>query len=454
MKRVLAANRGEIALRVIRGAHDAGIEAVAVFSEADAEAPHVRAADHAVPIGPAPAQKSYLDAEALIEAARVSGADAVHPGYGFLAEQAGFARAVESAGLAFVGPTGDQIELMGDKSRARALASESGVPTIPGSDGPVADSEAAVAAAREVGFPLALKAAGGGGGKGIRVVPGEDELAAAYAAASREAEAAFNDPRLYVERIITPARHIEVQILGDGERAVHLYERDCSLQRRRQKVIEESPAFDLDDGLRLDLCEAAVRLAEAVGYRSAGTVEFLVDPERGEYYFLEMNTRIQVEHPVSEINCGIDLIGEQLAIAAGGKLRIAQDDIVPRGSAIELRLNAEDPAHGFMPSPGPIERVVLPGGPWVRVDSWMESGGEVPPFYDSLLGKLIVWGEDRPAAIRRARRALSELEVVGVKTTRELLASVLEADWFEAGRFNTTTLETWMSSDEGGWANG
>ncbi|HEY2636798.1 MAG TPA: ATP-grasp domain-containing protein, partial [Solirubrobacteraceae bacterium] len=353
-------------------------------------------------------------------------------------------RAVEEAGLAFAGPTGDHIALMGDKARAREAADDAGVPTIPGSDGAVADAEEAASVAEDIGFPVALKAAGGGGGRGIRIVHDPAELEGSYATASREASGAFDDARVYVERFVEPARHVEVQILGDGSSAIHLGERECSLQRRRQKIFEETPAPTISQETRAGLCRAAVDLCEAIGYRSAGTVEFLVDDSSGEFFFIEMNTRIQVEHPVTELVTGVDLVAEQLRIAAGESLRLAQDDVAARGCALELRINAEDPDNGFTPSPGPLERVVLPAGPWVRVDTWMEPGGEVPPFYDSLLGKVVVWGEDRETAVARARRALAELAVEGVKTTKGLLGRLLDETWFGDGEFDTGTLERWL----------
>jgi acetyl-CoA carboxylase biotin carboxylase subunit len=324
---------------------------------------------------------------------------------------------------------------MGDKAAARAAASAAGVPVVPGSEGAVADVEAAVAAAEQ--YPVAVKAAAGGGGRGIRIARDEDELRRAFAAAAREAGGAFGDDRLYVERFIEAARHIEVQVFG----GTHLGERECSLQRRRQKVVEEAPAATYD---ATSLCEAAAALAESIGYRGAGTLEFLVDDATGEFFFIEMNTRIQVEHPVTELVTGIDLVAEQLRIAGGESLRLRQEDVAPRGCALELRINAEDPSNGFMPSPGPLDRVVLPAGPWVRVDTWMEPGGEVAPYYDSLLGKLIVWADDRDAVLARARRALRELEVDGVKTTAPLLVRLLDEDWFTAGDFHTGTLEAWL----------
>ena len=448
MKSVLVANRGEIALRIVRAAHDLGLEAIAVHSEADAGQPHVRLADSAVEIGPPPAARSYLDVEAIVGAARDTGAEAVHPGYGFLAERASFARACEEAGLRFVGPVADHIDLMGDKARAREVARDADVPTIPGSDGPVDGPDAAVAVAEDVGWPVAIKAAGGGGGRGIRVAGDEAELRKGYATAAREAQAAFDDDRLYVERFVTRARHVEVQVLGDGERCVHLGERDCSLQRRRQKVVEETPAPGLPGELREQLCDAALRLCDAVGYRSAGTVEFLVDAEAGEFFFIEMNTRIQVEHPVSELVYGVDLVAEQLRVAAGEPLRLRQEELEPRGAAIELRVTAEDPSNGWLPSPGPVPDLALPAGPWVRVDTWLEPGSEVPPFYDALLAKLIVWGEDRPTAIARALRALRELRIEGVTTTTAMLDRLLREPWFQEGDFHTATLEAWLDDDE------
>jgi acetyl-CoA carboxylase, biotin carboxylase subunit len=446
VKRLLVANRGEIAVRIIRAARDLGISTVAVHSTADAEARHVRLADAAVEIGPAPAGKSYLVADAILEAARSAGADAVHPGYGFLSERAGFAAAVTDAGLAFVGPDAAVIDQMGDKVRARQVAAAAGVPTVPGTPGGVENVEEAVAAAADIGYPIMLKAAAGGGGRGIRVVEDEAGLRTAFPAASREAASAFGDGRMYLERFVRRARHVEVQVLGDGTDAVHLFERECSLQRRRQKVVEEALAPGIDAGVRDVMTAAAVRLAREVGYRSAGTVEFLVDDETHEFFFIEMNTRIQVEHPTTELVTGIDLVTEQLRIAAGERLRHAQEDITARGWAIEFRVNAEDPARGFLPSPGKVGRVELPAGPWVRVDTWLEPDATVPPFYDSLLAKVVVWGEDRESAIRRSRRALAEFTVEGVPTTAGLHTEILDQEWFAAGQFHTGTLEQWWEA--------
>jgi acetyl-CoA carboxylase biotin carboxylase subunit len=448
VKRLLVANRGEIAVRIIRAARDLGISTVAVHSTADAEARHVRLADAAVEIGPPPAGKSYLVVDAIVEAARSAGADAVHPGYGFLSERAAFAAAVADAGLAFVGPDAAVIDQMGDKVRARQVAAAAGVPTVPGTPGGVEDVAAAVAAAAEIGYPIMLKAAAGGGGRGIRVVEDEAGLRTAFPAASREAASAFGDGRMYLERFVRRARHVEVQVLGDGADAVHLFERECSLQRRRQKVVEEALAPGIDPGVREAMTAAAVRLAREVGYRSAGTVEFLVDDETHEFFFIEMNTRIQVEHPTTELVTGVDLVTEQLRVGAGERLRHAQEDIGARGWAIEFRVNAEDPARGFLPSPGKVGRVELPAGPWVRVDTWLEPDVTVPPFYDSLLAKVVVWGEDRETAIRRSRRALAEFAVDDVPTTAGLHTEILGEAWFAAGAFHTGTLEQWLSDRE------
>ncbi len=446
MKRLLVANRGEIALRVVRAAKDLGIETVAVFSEADANAAHVRLADSAVPIGKSPVGKSYLRGDAIVEAAVEAGADAVHPGYGLLSERADFARACEAAGLTFVGPDADAIDKMGDKVAARVAADKAGVPTVPGSDGAVASVDEAASIADSIGYPVMIKAAGGGGGRGIRVVRDEAALRKQFPMASGEAGKAFGDPRMYLERFVERARHVEVQVLGDGSDVVHLFERECSLQRRRQKVVEEALSPGISSETRAAMTTAAVDLAKAVAYRSAGTVEFLVDDETGDFFFMEMNTRIQVEHPITEWICGVDLVAEQLRIAAGEGLRLAQDDIDPRGTAIEFRLTAEDPGNDFFPCPGPVERVNMPSGPWVRVDTWLEGGGEVSPFYDSLLAKVIVWGADRAEAIARSRRALSEIVVEGVKTTVPLLSAILAEEWFTTADFHTGTLEEWLET--------
>ncbi|MER5390356.1 acetyl-CoA carboxylase biotin carboxylase subunit [Saccharopolyspora sp. NPDC002686] len=444
MKRLLIANRGEIAVRIIRAARDLGIETVAVASDADGKAKHAQLADSVVPIGPSQASKSYLVADSIVAAAREAGADAVHPGYGFLSERADFAAAVADAGLTFVGPDAAVIEQMGDKVRARQVAAAAGVPTVPGTPDAIDDVAVAVRAAAEVGYPVMLKAAAGGGGRGIRVVADETELVAAFPAASREAASAFGDGRMYLERFVRSARHVEVQVLGDGDRAVHLFERECSLQRRRQKVIEEATSPGIDDRTRAAMTDAAVRLCDQVGYRSAGTCEFLVDDDTGEFFFIEMNTRIQVEHPVTELITGVDLVAQQLRIAAGDPLSLEQADIRGSGHAIEVRICAEDPERGFLPSPGPIGHLELPGGPWVRMDTWLTPGGQVSPFYDSLMAKLIVWGEDRAAAVQRAKRALGEFVVEGLPSTTTLLAEILDQPWFTSAQFDTGTLEAWL----------
>jgi acetyl-CoA carboxylase, biotin carboxylase subunit len=439
MQKVLVANRGEVALRIIRACRELGLAAVAVYSTADETARHVRVADEAVCVGKPAARDSYLNVEALIDAARRTGADAVHPGYGFLAENAGFARACEEAGLTWVGPSPAAIDQMGDKAVARELARSAGVPVVPGTAGTLTPGEA-LRTAEDVGYPVMLKAAAGGGGRGIRVAQNREELAGALAAAAREAQAAFGDESLYLEKLIVDPRHVEVQVLGDGHGgAIHLYERECSLQRRRQKLLEESPAPNLDADTREEMAAAAARLAAAVDYASAGTVEFIVDPA-GAFYFIEMNTRIQVEHPVTEMVTGIDLVKEQLLLAAGEPFDMRQDDVTPRGWAIEFRLNAEDPTADFMPSPGEIRALELPGGPGVRVDTALYTGYRVPPFYDSLIAKLIVWGRDRDEAIARGRRALTEFRIDGIKTTIPFHLRVLDEPSFLAGEYHTDSV--------------
>lgn len=447
LRRVLVANRGEIAVRVIRACRALGIETVLGVSEADRDTLGARLADEVLVLGPAPSPQSYLDIDRLLTVAVGTGCDAVHPGYGFLAEREAFAAAVEDAGLVFVGPTSDSIARMGDKLTARGIAERAGVPVVPGSPA-VASIDEAMAAAEQVGYPLMLKASAGGGGKGIQIVDSPDRLAAVFDVATAEVKAAFGDPRVFLERYVASARHIEVQVLGDGAgRVVTLGERDCSLQRRYQKIVEEAPAFlpTLDEEamkrLRDGLYTAASSLAEAISYRGAGTVEFIVDQSTGEFFFLEMNTRIQVEHPVTEEITGVDLVAWQLRIAGGETLTLQQDDVRLDGHAIEVRLTAEDAALGFMPSPGRVTRWHVPGGPGVRIDSHLFEGYVVPVNYDSLLAKLIVWGPDRATAIARLRGALRELEVDGIATTRPFLAHLLgEAD-VVAGRVDTGWVE-------------
>jgi acetyl-CoA carboxylase biotin carboxylase subunit len=445
MKRLLVANRGEIAVRIIRAAHELGLEAVAVHSDADRDSLAVRMADVVVPIGPPPAAKSYLNIDALIKAALDSGAEAVHPGYGFLSENASFARAVEGAGLIFVGPTPETIRMMGNKSLARETAARAGVPTVPGSDGVVESLEDAGASAAKIGYPVMIKASAGGGGRGIRVANDPEDLRKQISVAQAEAQSAFGDNSVYLERFIRQARHIEVQVLGDGRDVVHCFERECSLQRRRQKILEEAPSPVLSQATRERLCESAVRLAKSVRYRGAGTLEYLYDDESGEFFFIEMNTRIQVEHPVTEMVTGVDLVREMIQVAQGHPLRFKQSDIEIRGVAIECRINAEDPDRNFMPSPGRVSDIMLPGGPGVRMDTMLYSGYTVPPYYDSLLGKLIVHAEDRPSAIARMRRALKELRVEGVHTTRALHLKLMDEPRFARAQFDTNFLEGWLT---------
>jgi acetyl-CoA carboxylase biotin carboxylase subunit len=440
------ANRGEIAVRIVRAARELGIRTVQAHSQADADSLAVKLADQAVEIGPPQAARSYLNVDAILKAAKSSGADAIHPGYGFLAENADFADAVERAGMTFVGPKAESIRLLGDKVAAREIAAKAGVATVPGSAGRVDDPEAAHAVVAEIGFPVLIKAAAGGGGRGIRVVRDRAEFDRLLPQASAEARAAFGDGGLYIEKLIENARHVEVQVLGDGERVVHCFERECSLQRRRQKVWEEAPAPTLGEAARRKLCASAVALAGHVGYRGAGTVEYLYDDDTGAFYFIEMNTRIQVEHPITEAITGIDLVREMLRIAGGEPLRLRQQDIRHAGHAIECRINAEDPAKDFLPNLGVIESLTLPGGPGVRFDSLLYQGYAITPFYDSLLGKLIVWDQDRPSALKRLARALGELEISGIKTTLPLHQALVAEPAVQTASFHTTFLENWLAS--------
>ncbi len=444
--KVLIANRGEIAVRVIRACREEGIATVAVFSEADREALHVQMADEAYPIGPAPATESYLAIDRIVRVAKAAGADAIHPGYGFLAENAAFAEACAAAGVTFIGPPPAALRAMGDKTAARRVARSVGVPTIPGTLEPVADDAAARAVAREIGYPVMIKAALGGGGKGMRLVRREADLEAALRMARGEAAGAFGDAAVYLEKALEEPRHIEVQLLADAHgRVIHLGERECSIQRRHQKLIEEAPSPAVDPALRARLGEAAVRIARAAGYVNAGTAEFLLD-RAGNFYFLEMNARLQVEHPVTELVTGVDLVRRQLRIAAGEPLDLEQADVAWRGWAIECRINAEDPFAGWLPSPGRITAWRPPAGPWVRDDSGVYPGFTVPRFYDTLLAKLIVWGEDRPAALARLARALAEYRVAGVRTTIPVLRRVIEHEEFRAGRLSTAFLDRWLST--------
>lgn len=444
IRKLLVANRGEIAVRIIRAAQGLGIPTVAACSEADVDALPARLADEVRVIGPARADRSYLNGEALIAAALDSGADAIHPGYGFLSENAAFAQAVVEAGLVFVGPDAATIRQMGDKAEARRTAKAAGVPVVPGSPGELDSLEAALACAVEVGYPLLIKASAGGGGRGIRIAHDAEELAREFPLAQREAQAAFGSGAVYLERFIRQARHIEVQVLGDGQQAVHLFERECSLQRRRQKVFEEAPSPALSEAQRAALCESAVRLARQIGYRGAGTLEYLFDAVSGEFFFIEMNTRIQVEHPVTEMVTGVDLVQWMLRIAGGEPLSLSQEAIRLQGAALEMRINAEDPARNFFPSPGVVQSLSWPQGEGVRVDSHLFEGYRVPAYYDSLLAKVVVQGADRNEAFARAEQALAATRLTGMATTLPLHRLLLADAAVRDGQFDTGTLEPWL----------
>jgi acetyl-CoA carboxylase biotin carboxylase subunit len=436
MKKVLIANRGEIALRIIRAARELGIKTVVAHSTADEKSLPVLLADEAICIGPPPSGQSYLNIPNLLSAAIVTGADAIHPGYGFLAENATFAEMCREHGITFIGPTPENMRALGDKATARKVAREAGVPTVPGTD-EVESVEEAKRAASEIGYPVILKASAGGGGRGMRVVHTEEDLERAVLQAQEEARAAFGNPAVYLEKYIEEPKHIEIQVLGDGERVVHLWERDCSIQRRHQKLLEEAPSI-LPLETRRAIAEAARRLAEHVGYVSAGTLEFLVDKE-GNFYFIEMNTRIQVEHPVTEMVTGVDLVQAQFRIAMGERLWLKQEEIEVRGHAIEVRVNAEDPEKGFRPSIGKVETLLFPGGPGIRVDSHLYAGYQIPPHYDSLIAKIIAWAPTREEAIRRMERALGEtvIEGPGLKTTIPFHQKVLQNAFFRRGAVYT-----------------
>lgn len=446
IRKLLIANRGEIAVRIIRAAQSLRIKTVQIHSEADASMLAVKLADESICIGPAAATKSYLSIPAILQAAKTSGADAIHPGYGFLSENAGFARAVVDAGMIFVGPDADTIDKMGDKVAARQAALAAGVPVVPGSQGRIADAEAALQAAQDVGFPVMIKAAAGGGGRGIRIASDAAELASLAPQARAEAEAAFGDGGLYIEKVIVNPRHIEVQILGDGTDVVHCFERECSLQRRRQKVWEEAGAFGLSDFTRAALCESAVALARAVNYSGAGTVEFLYDNISGEFYFIEMNTRIQVEHPVTEMVTGIDLVIEMLKIAGGATLSLRQNQISITGHAIEVRINAEDPLRQFMPFPGKLTSLEVPTGEGIRFDHSLYEGYQIPPFYDSLIAKLIVHAPDRESAIDKMAKVLDQLRLGGLKTTIPLHQALSTSLDLRSGNVHTQWLEPWLAA--------
>jgi acetyl-CoA carboxylase biotin carboxylase subunit len=439
-RKVLVANRGEIAIRVCRTLREMGIGSVAVFSDADRDAPHVFAADEGYRIGPAAASQSYLDARRIIETAQAAKADAIHPGYGFLAESADFAEAVERAGLTWIGPTPAATRALGDKVRARSLAIQAGVPVLPGTEGPVSDPSELRRAAEGIGYPVVLKAAAGGGGKGMRRVNGPAEFEQAVRLTQGEARSAFGDDRLYLERWLEKPRHIEVQVLADAHgRIIALGERDCSIQRRHQKLVEETPSPVLDEARRRELWALAVRVAAAGGYTNAGTAEFLRDQE-GRFYFLEMNARLQVEHPVTEMVLGLDLVREQVRVAQGERLSLTQEGVTPRGAAMEFRVYAEDPDSGFLPQAGDVTRLELPGGPGIRCDFGVRSGGAVPVHYDPLIGKIIVWSGTREETLARARRAIAECVLEGIRTTLPLHRWLLAQEAFVTGRYDTAFL--------------
>lgn len=444
--RLFIANRGEIAVRIIRAAKALGIHTIQAYSEGDADMLAVKLADEAVCIGPAPSKDSYLDIAKVVAAAQAARADAVHPGYGFLSESPEFARTLEAAGIAYVGPSAETIERMGDKVAARQAAEAAGVPVVPGSKGRIATVDEAADVACEVGYPVMIKAAAGGGGRGIRIAADEAELRQLAPQAQQEAQAAFGDGGLYLERAVQSPRHIEVQILGDGETAIHVYERECSLQRRRQKVWEEAGAACLDDATREALCASAVALAKSVNYRGAGTLEYLYDEARNEFYFIEMNTRIQVEHPVSEMVTGVDLVQEMIKVCGGEKLSLTQADITRTGHAIEVRINAEDPFLQFMPWPGKVGAMIFPEGEGIRFDHFLYEGYQIPPFYDSLLGKLIVHAPTRAEAIAKLASALAGLNLEGLKTTAPLHLALAADREVQAGTFHTQWLEPWLEA--------
>ena len=443
-KKLLISNRGEIAVRIIRACREMGISPIAVFSEADRASLHVRMADQAICIGPPPSTESYLNIDKIIGAARTAGADAIHPGYGFLSENADFAEAVDHAGLVLVGPPAASMRIMGTKTRARVAAQSAGAPVVPGTTTALASPDEAALAATTIGYPIMLKAAAGGGGKGMRLVRSPEEIQSAFSVASSEAASSFKDASVYVEKYIDKPRHIEVQLLGDHfGNMVYLGERECSLQRRHQKVIEECPSPAMDPALRARMGETAVRIASAAGYFNAGTIEFLVDSNRN-FYFLEMNTRLQVEHPVTELVVGRDLVHEQIKIACGQRLSFTQDDVSMHGAAIECRIYAEDPNNSFMPSPGLITGLVVPSGPGIRNDSGIYRGWDVPVFYDSLLAKLAVWGETREQAVSRLARALSEYRIDGIKTTLQFFRDIILDQDFRAGNLDTGFIDRFL----------
>lgn len=449
-KKVLIANRGEIAVRIIRACKELGIASVAVYSDADKDALHVKIADEAVNIGPAPAIKSYLNMMNIINAAIVTGAEGIHPGYGFLAENARFSKLCRANGIKFIGPSPESIDMMGDKATAKDTMKKGGVPVTPGSDGIVPDYQAAKKLTDAIGFPIICKATAGGGGKGMRLVRSERELESSLRSCQTEAQAAFGNPDVYIEKFIEQPRHVEIQIIADQHgNAIYLGERDCSIQRRHQKLVEEGPSPAVSPEVRKRMGEAAVKAALAAGYEGAGTVEFLFDDKKNDFFFMEMNTRVQVEHCVTEMTTMIDIVKVGIRVAAGEKMPYKQEDVIIRGHAIECRINAEDPAT-FTPSPGKLEGLIFPGGPFVRVDTAMYVGYEIPPFYDSLIAKLIVWGEDRAEAIARMNRALDEFIIEGVSTTIPFHQKVMNNKVFQGGVFHTDFIEKYMSNNKTG----
>jgi len=448
MKKLLIANRGEIAIRIMRTAHEMGIKTVAVYSEADVSALHVRYANEAVCIGPPPSSESYLVIEKLIAAAKETGADAIHPGYGFLSERSAFANAVEAAGLIFVGPTGKSMDTMGSKLAAKAAVKSYNIPLVPGSAGAITDPKEAIQVATEIGFPVLIKASAGGGGKGMRLVTSADELEEQMARAQSEARSSFGDDSVFVEKFVGSPRHIEIQVIADTHgNVVHLFERECSVQRRHQKVVEEAPSAVLTETVRQKMGEAAINVAKACDYRGAGTVEFLMD-ENQNFYFLEMNTRLQVEHPVTEMITDVDLVKEQIRIARGEKLSFTQEDLKIRGHAIEVRVYAEDPANNFLPNSGTILSYRIPKGPGVRVDDAFESGMEVPIYYDPMIAKLITYGATREMAMDRMIRAIDEYEIVGIQTTLGFGSYVMKSEAFRSGNFDTNFIKNHFNPDD------
>ena len=448
MNKILIANRGEIAVRIIRACREMNIKTVAIYSEADKDALHTRLADEAICIGPAPSNKSYLNIKNIIEAANITGADSIHPGFGFLSENANFAKICEESHIKFIGPKSQVIDLLGNKSNAKEMMKKAGVPVIPGSDGSINNFEEAKKICSKIGYPIMIKAAAGGGGKGIRIVENEDELENAYNIVKQEAKVSFNDDEIYIEKFVKNPRHVEIQILADEYgNIVHLGERDCSIQRRHQKVLEETPSTAVDDKIRNKMGEAAVKAAKIAGYTSCGTVEFLLDSDKN-FYFMEMNTRIQVEHPITEMRTGIDIVKEQIRIAGGEKLKFKQKDITFRGHAIECRINAENPKKNFMPCPGTITGINLPGGNGIRIDTAIYEGYTIPPNYDSMIAKIIAYGYNRNEAISKMKRALEELVIEGIETNRDFLFDIIRNPNFIRGNFDTSFIEKEMLGEK------